>query len=101
MKKISQEEKILQGFCPPPKKTKSKKTKKSTFFPKKRCFFSGLDSMFQISHMYPFFFRDGHLEKGKKIILEATKHVLNKTIKKTPNPLYKEIPFWASKETNG
>lgn len=44
----------------------------------------------QIENFYPFFFRDGHKEKGKKIIIEATKLLLSKTIPINTNSIYGE-----------
>lgn len=63
------------------KKGENQRLKKKPFIEKKFLFF-------QIENLYPFFFRDGHLEKGKKIILEATKLVLDKNIQKSSESKY-------------
>lgn len=64
------------------KKNHSKKVEKKAFQLKWQ--------FFRFQSFYSFFFRDGHLEKGKKITFEATKLLLDKTIGTNISPIYKK-----------
>ena len=85
----------------------SKKKKSSIFLPKKQKPESSKKKKIQVEKvektssriqgqflrfqsLYSFFFRDGHLEKGKKITFEATKFLLDKTKKKHRTRIYRK-----------
>lgn len=86
-KKIQKKKEDLKGEAFPKKKEFYQKGKKKVCSKK---FEEESPPPFPMKQLYPFFFRDGHFEKGKKIIVKASKLLLEKTIETRTNSEYIE-----------